>query len=106
MGATPDTFRGVLRNAENCYQEALNLLSEKTPNGFTRLVTHDEIDTMVERLSNVLGGLQAKMDELKPDGQPRKNYQNTIDKLDDILKKFRKKQVKRNHKPCTTWTSS
>ena len=94
--SAPETFRKLLKEAEQLYNEAEELLSGRDKDGFTRLIRWDDIDEAVNHLFKMQGRLEAKIEELNKDGSQKNKYVDMLQKIKEVTNELCNKRIERN----------
>lgn len=94
--SAPETFRKLLKEAEQLYNEAEELLSGRDKDGFTKLIQWNDIDEAVNRLCKMQGRLEAKIEELNKDGSQKNKYVDMLQKIKEVTNELCNKRIERN----------
>ena len=94
--SAPETFKKKLREAEQLYNEAQELLSGRDKDGFTKLIQWNDIDEAVNRLCKMQGRLEAKIEELNKDGSQKNKYVDMSQKIKEVTNELCNKRIERN----------
>lgn len=94
--SAPETFKKKLREAEQLYNEAQELLSGRDKDGFTKLIQWNDIDEAVNRLCKMQGRLEAKIEELNKDGSQKNKYVDMLQKIKEVTNELCNKRIERN----------
>ena len=94
--SAPETFKKKLREAEQLYDEAKELLSGRDKDGFTKLIQWNDIDEAVYRLCKMQGMLEAKIEELNKDGSQKNKYVDMLQKIEEVTNELCNKRIERN----------
>lgn len=92
--ASPESFRGLLKRAEEIYDKAKELTQGKDKDGFIRLISWESIDQAVNNLAEMKGALQEKIKELAKNSPQKRKYEECLRKTECLLSELRKKQEK------------
>ena len=94
--SAPETFKKKLREAEQLYDEAKELLSGRDKDGVTKLIQWNDIDEAVNRLCKMQGMLEAKIEELNKDGSQKNKYVDMLQKIKEVTNELCNKRIERN----------
>lgn len=98
MSATPETYRGVLKNAEKCYTDALKYAQHAGEDGYVRdkdgfivLQRLESFDDAIENLTRMEGFLSAKIDDFpkKSDSPKKLKYEEHRSKIHTLIKEIK-----------------
>ena len=94
MSASPESFRGILKNAKHVYNEAVKNTQTKDDKGFIRLVKYKDIDDAIVSLSKIEGILETKINDLSKNSTEKPKYAKIykeVIELKENLRKYRQK---------------
>lgn len=106
MGATPETFRGVLKNAEECYTNALKYAKPVGEDGYVRdedgfiiLRRFESFDDAIESLTWMEGFLTAKIKDFpkKSDSKKKLKYEEHRSKICTLIKEIKAIRSEQRH---------
>lgn len=95
--SSPESYRGLTKRAQLCYEEAFYCVRGIDSKGFTRLVKWDSIDQAAENLASMNRELTIKIKELKKDSKAKGKYVEMLTKIDDLLCELHEARKNRKH---------
>ncbi len=84
MSSSPDMYHGLIKQANQLCDEAIEILTGKTKEGFIRLVHVREREDALCNLSECIGMFKHAIKGLKKGEKPIKNYKTLLDEMEAL----------------------
>lgn len=95
--SSPESYRGLMKRAQRCYEESYCCIRGIDSEGFTRLVKWDSIDHAAENLASMKRELTIKIKELNKDSKVKGKYVEMLEKIDSLLCELHEVRKNRKH---------